>query len=140
MQHLKAIDMAKCIGCYSCVLACARLVHKTLSWERSGIHIRSAGGLSTGFEAIYCLACDPPPCAAVCPTEALKPKPGGGVIFRSNLCMGCGKCVQACTVGAIHFDGELNKPIVCVHCGRCVSFCPHGCITLVKTGKKQDEK
>ena len=41
--------MDRCIGCHSCSLACARLIHKRLSWSASGIRIHSTGGLSTGF-------------------------------------------------------------------------------------------
>ncbi|MDK2922264.1 MAG: hypothetical protein PWR24_1821 [Desulfonauticus sp.] len=132
MKKLKAIDMKKCIGCYSCSLACAREVHKSLSWKRSGIQIRSSGGISTGFEAIYCLACDPPPCAEVCPTQALTPRKGGGILFKEKQCIACAECAKACPVGAIYFDLELRKPIFCLHCGRCVSFCPHNCIDLVE--------
>jgi hypothetical protein len=36
----------------------------------AGIRIASSGGLSTGFEARTCLACNPAPCAAACPTGA----------------------------------------------------------------------
>ena len=63
--------MERCIGCHSCSLACARLVHKNLSWDTVGIRIASSGGLSTGFEARTCVACDPAPCAEACPTRAI---------------------------------------------------------------------
>lgn len=130
MKRLKTVDMKKCIGCYSCSLACAREVHKSLSWTRSGIHIKSSGGISTGFEAIFCLACHQPPCANVCPTGALKPRKMGGVLLIENQCIGCGDCEKACLVGAIYFDNQLGKPIFCFHCGKCVNFCPHNCLTL----------
>jgi len=70
MKILTAPRMERCIGCHSCSLACARLVHKLLSWDTAGIRIRSSGGLSTGFEPLLCLACDPAPCAKACPTGA----------------------------------------------------------------------
>jgi hypothetical protein len=59
MKILSTPRMERCIGCHSCSLACARLVHKQLSWDKAGIRIQSTGGLSTGFEAKPCLACDP---------------------------------------------------------------------------------
>ncbi|MDK2874111.1 MAG: hypothetical protein PWQ64_1875, partial [Desulfomicrobiaceae bacterium] len=37
MKRLVAARMDRCIGCHSCSLACARLVHKLLSWEHAGI-------------------------------------------------------------------------------------------------------
>ena len=33
MKQLVATRMDRCIGCHSCSLACARAVHKCLSWE-----------------------------------------------------------------------------------------------------------
>ena len=51
MKILTTPRMERCIGCHACSLACARLVHKRLSWDTAGIRILSSGGLSTGFEA-----------------------------------------------------------------------------------------
>ena len=87
MKILTTPHMDRCIGCHSCSLACARLVHKRFSWETSGIRIQSSGGLSSGFVAKRCLACNPPPCAAVCPTGCLKARAGGGVTVRRKLCV-----------------------------------------------------
>jgi len=123
--------MERCIGCHSCSLACARLVHKTLSWNKAGIRIRSSGGLSTGFEAVYCLACDPAPCAEACPTGAFSQRKGGGVKVKRELCIRCGECAKACPVDAVYMGGDDGWPYVCIHCGRCVPFCPHDCIELV---------
>jgi Fe-S-cluster-containing dehydrogenase component len=62
MKILTTPRLERCIGCHSCSLACARLVHQRLSWDMAGIRIASSGGLSTGFEARTCLACNPAPC------------------------------------------------------------------------------
>ncbi len=127
MKILTTPKMERCIGCHSCSLACARFVHKRLSWDTAGIRIRSAGGLSTGFEAKTCLACDPAPCVAVCPTGAFSQRKGGGVVARKKLCIRCGACAKACPVDAIYIDAAL-EPYVCIHCGRCVPLCPHDCL------------
>ncbi len=131
MKILKASLMERCIGCHGCSLACARLVHNRLSWNTCGIRIRSSGGLSTGFEAVTCVACDPPPCAAVCPTGAFLSRKGGGVLVKKRLCIRCGDCADACPVDAIHIDDQ-GSPFVCIHCGQCVSFCPHECLEMIE--------
>jgi Fe-S-cluster-containing dehydrogenase component len=51
MKILTTPRMERCIGCHSCSLACARLVHQRLSWDTVGIRIAFFGGLSAGFEA-----------------------------------------------------------------------------------------
>ncbi len=132
MKILRALRMERCIGCHSCSLACARLVHKRLSWTSAGIHIMSAGGLTTGFEARVCVACEPANCVKACPTGALKQRQGGGVKFYRKLCIQCGVCAPACPVEAIFFDTEELLPYLCIHCGRCVVFCPHQCLEMTE--------
>jgi len=105
MKILTTPRMERCIGCNSCSLACARLVHKRLSWLAAGIRIMSTGGLSTGFEARSCMACDPAPCA-----EAYKKAVGhlgiGANDFYRLLGMGTSKAAEhyggsdyACVLG-----------------------------------------
>jgi len=136
VKVLRTPRMERCIGCYSCSLACARNVYKSLSWKRAGILIRSSGGISTGFEASVCLACEPAPCAAVCPTEALRQRPGGGVFLKEKRCINCAECSRACPVDAIYFDPDRKTPVLCIHCGMCVSYCPHDCLEMVDTAKE----
>ncbi len=132
--------MERCIGCHSCSLACARLVYKKLSWGTAGIRIVSSGGLSTSFEAKSCLACNPAPCAEICPTKAFSQRRGGGVTVKKKLCTCCGECAKACPVDAITLDAS-TEPFVCIHCGQCVEFCPHDCLETVKVPvERQVEK
>ncbi|THB73159.1 MAG: 4Fe-4S dicluster domain-containing protein [Desulfobulbaceae bacterium] len=131
MKLLTTPRMDRCIGCHSCALACARLIHKRLSWSESGIRIHSSGGLSTGYVAVRCLACDTPPCASACPTGALTPRKGGGVVVRKKHCIKCGECVQACPVDGV-YQADDGNVYICIHCGRCVEFCPHNCLELQK--------
>jgi MinD superfamily P-loop ATPase len=118
------------------VLACARLVHKCLSWDKVGIRIISSGGLSTGFEAKTCLACDPAPCVEACPTGAYSQRKGGGVVVKKKLCIHCGECARACPVDAIFLD-RTGEPFVCIHCGRCV---PSVRTIVSNSGTSGDEK
>lgn len=129
MKILTTPRMERCIGCHSCSLACARLLHHRLSWDTAGIRIHSSGGLTTGFTSVHCLACPSPPCAAACLTGAMIPRKSGGVAVRKKLCTRCGACAAACPVDAIFIDQE-GEPFVCLHCGRCIPFCPHDCLEL----------
>ena len=47
----------------------------------------------------------------------------------SNLCVGCGACVNACPVLAISMNDE-GKAVIdaekCISCGTCMAVCPQG--------------
>lgn len=127
---LRARDMAKCIGCFTCMNVCSAFNRKDHSLKKSCIHIKTAGGLSGRFVCSVCLACREPACAQACPTGALLPRKGGGVNLNEELCIGCRRCARACTVLAVFFDEGKNKPIICKHCGICTIYCPHNCLIM----------
>lgn len=128
---LRADNLNKCIGCFTCMLACSGVNRQNFSLIKSGIRIRTSGGLQGKFIATVCLACrDERACAEACPSGALDKRPGGGVIFNPQKCIGCRKCEAACIVKAVHYDEEEHKPIICKHCGVCAKFCPHECLRM----------
>ncbi|UCG10911.1 MAG: 4Fe-4S binding protein [Dehalococcoidia bacterium] len=130
-MKLSVVDTERCIGCQSCMFACSRLMGKA-GLSRTCIRVRSAGGMERGFVVIVCRACEDPPCAKVCPSGALKAKKGKGVRVDLTKCIGCGNCQDACTIGAIFWDDEADKPMICIHCGYCIKYCPHGVLELAK--------
>jgi Fe-S-cluster-containing dehydrogenase component len=125
-------DVNLCVGCQCCMFACSRRFGDA-GLGRSAIHVGSAGGVERGFIVYVCRGCPDPPCMKVCPTDALVKRPHGGVILERSRCIGCGSCVEACTLRAIFWDREKNKPIICVHCGICVSHCPYGVLKIEPT-------
>lgn len=133
-RKLQAPGMSKCILCYSCMIACARVNYRSHSVTRCALRIRTAGGMSGKYSADICRSCRKPTCAVVCPTEAMVMKPGGGARLIKDKCIGCKKCVEACKIDYLEFDEGLKLPLMCTHCGMCVKFCPHGCLE-VKTDK-----
>jgi Fe-S-cluster-containing dehydrogenase component len=111
------------------MFACARRLGQG-GLEGSCIGVHSAGGMRHGFVVVVCRACPDPPCARVCPTDALVPRDGGGVRLRHQKCIGCGNCVEACPFGAVFWDPAQNKPQICVYCGFCAPYCPYDVIEL----------
>jgi len=128
---LKTEGMNKCIGCFSCMLVCSAINQKNHSISKSAIKIRTSGGIEGRFFATVCLGCiEEIACVEACPSGALVPRAGGGVIFDPNKCIGCRRCESACIANAVFFDDETKKPIICKHCGACVKFCPHECLGM----------
>ncbi|MHC4179581.1 MAG: 4Fe-4S binding protein [Planctomycetota bacterium] len=135
-MRLMVVDPQRCVGCQCCMFACARRHDPGLA--ATCIGVRSVGGMERGFTVIVCRACEEPPCAKVCPTDALAPAAGGGVRLDSAKCIGCGYCQDACIIGAVFWDGGANKPMICIHCGYCGKYCPHGVLELDKQEAMED--
>jgi anaerobic carbon-monoxide dehydrogenase iron sulfur subunit len=128
-NRLSVLDGERCVGCQSCMFACSRRMGEG-GLAASCIGIKSAGGVRKGFVVVVCRACDNPPCARVCPTDALTVREGGGVKINPDLCIACKNCVEACPFGAVFWDSEENKPQICVYCGYCATYCPYDVIAL----------
>jgi carbon-monoxide dehydrogenase iron sulfur subunit len=131
-------DAERCVGCQLCMFACARRNGKGGILD-SSILIRSIGGMERGFRVNVCRACPDPPCAKVCPTNALVPRKGGGVKLDVKKCIGCGNCVDGCILHALFWNPVTEKPVVCVYCGYCTKYCPHGVIAFDKGGELEGD-
>ena len=136
-KRLSVVDPDRCVGCQECMFACARRSGQG-GLEGACIGVHSNGGFERGFVVIVCRACAQPPCAGVCPTDALVPREGGGVKLSSELCIGCGNCVRTCPFGAIYWDADQNKPQVCVYCGYCARYCPYDVLALEEIEEVSD--
>lgn len=134
-MRLSIVDSERCVGCQMCMFACARRQCEG-GLAGASIGVRSIGGMERGFTVIVCRACDDPACAKVCPTGALKLRNSGGVRLDATACIGCGNCRDACLIGAVFWDEEINKPMICIHCGYCARFCPHGVLRKARKGSR----
>ena len=128
---LRSQDMNKCLGCFTCMTLCAATGQQNHSIVKSAIKVRTTGGMGSNFIAVVCLGCKDPACKEVCPSDALELRDGGGVLVRSERCIGCRQCESACIMRAVNFDEETKKPIICRHCGICAQFCPHDCLQMI---------
>lgn len=98
-----AVDMAHCVGCQTCVVACQQ--NNAL---KPGIAWLSVDSLEWGrwpdadraFLPHACLHCDDPSCVSICPTGASFKRDNGIVDVTHDRCIGCGVCLTACPYGA----------------------------------------
>ncbi|WP_034327560.1 4Fe-4S dicluster domain-containing protein [Alkaliphilus transvaalensis] len=127
---LKVKNVGQCIGCYSCMIACATAVHKDYSLIKSAITIKTSGGYQGRLVVDICRGCLEASCVKACPFEAIIPRKGGGIKYAIDKCTGCRKCVGACLVGAIKYDNTSGKVITCIQCGKCVTRCPHNVLAM----------
>jgi len=136
---VRPVNVERCISCFSCIFACSRRTgHVDIG--HAALRIKAtppptAGGSGGNFIVIMCRACTEPVCLEACNYDAIKRKPGGGVIINQVKCVGCGDCTEACPLSAIFVDPLRKKAVVCIHCGECVEWCPHD--ILVKEEVKE---
>ena len=144
------IDLAKCTGCKTCVIACKdahslpvgtnyRKVIECVEgeWKKdaSGAWVQDVRGY---YVPIACNECAAPACVKVCPTKAhFKRESDGLVLIDDKKCIGCGACAKACPYGAPVLDEIAHKMHKCDACADrlaqgllpiCVEACPQRAI------------
>jgi len=129
------VDVEKCYGCMSCVVACAAENNVPVGVFRTWVERHVLPGGSVIFVPKQCNHCDNPPCVKPCPTGATYRTEDGLVLVDPGKCIGCGACIEACPYGARYFNpltGVVDKCTFCNHriyMGRlpaCVEACPTG--------------
>ena len=159
-QGYLLVDIKKCQGCTSCMLACT-LVHEGVqnpSLSRIQIIQNSFECFPDDVTIEQCRQCVEPACVEACPEGALKASAKFAnvrVVDRAK-CIGCGECVEACpytpsrpiVVSDKDFGGD-KKSRKCDLCANtpyhwdkagggpqgkqaCVEVCPVGAIKFTK--------
>lgn len=132
MPKVLFIDYERCIGCKSCVAACAELPsHRGKS--RNYV-VPLAPGVSTQTIPMTCFHCKDPACARSCPAGAISITDLGTVLSADEeKCVGCRNCTLACPFGIPKFDFAENIMYKCDLCHErtsqgsapmCASVCP----------------
>ena len=141
VKFLRVVNRDRCIGCYSCMYACSRMLHSHGGTEKAALRVRSYAGVEGAFSIRVCDRCAEPDCAAACPNGALSVAQGGGVRLQRDKCIHCRKCVRACKISALQWDQTENLLLPCLHCGQCAKYCPNNVVALserdVKGGETQ---
>ena len=136
------IDIANCIGCRACQVACkqwndrdgeetelvarlglqnpATLTAKTytlISFHEMEDE-KKPGGVAAAYVMRRCLHCLDPGCVSACPTTALSRDPDGPVSYDAGKCIGCRYCMLACPwdVPTAQWDKLAPKIEKCTHC------------------------
>jgi len=140
------IDIANCIGCRACQVACKQWNEKdgeetelesdlgfqnpaTLSAKTYTLiafhemeNAAAPGGVESAFVMQRCLHCLEPACVSACPTTALERQSDGPVRYDSDECIGCRYCMLACPWDVPTADWNTRAPKIskCTHCNdRC---------------------
>jgi molybdopterin-containing oxidoreductase family iron-sulfur binding subunit len=93
------IDLARCIGCNACTLAC-KIEHGTpedVYYTR--VYTEETGtfpDVQTTYVPALCRHCVDAPCVSVCPTGASYQREDGVVLVDEKKCIGCRYCMMAC--------------------------------------------
>lgn len=122
-RYSLVIEEFACWGCKTCEVACQQEFHpvevpnglKYLSVWPDGPKLVN-GKLDFIYRVRVCKHCEDPPCAAVCPEEAINKRGDGIVILDEKKCSGCRLCIDQCPYEAIQFNEEKRAAAKCNLC------------------------
>ena len=129
MQQLGLmIDMNKCIGCKTCVVACRNhhdiVDHENCMPGNIPFYIRVESSTAGVYPLITeqcwvvpCQHCKNAQCVKACKAEAITKDPQNGIVrINQDKCVGSGDCIEACPYNVIQFDAARNKAHKCDLC------------------------
>lgn len=158
------VDTTRCIGCGACAAGC-KVVNGLPFDDREAEKQRPSpscsedeltnfaqshgevGGILSAttlnivqthgniFVRRFCMHCQEPTCASVCPVRALHKTAAGPVVYEPDKCMGCRYCMMACPFSVPRYEWKAALPKVkkCTMCAprqalgkqpACTAVCP----------------
>ena len=143
------IDVAKCNGCHNCQISC-KDEHCGTEWMPYAADQPMTGHfwckveekvrgsvpvVRVSYTPLVCGHCDDAPCAAAAKDGAVYRHDDGLVVIDPAKAKGQRAIMDACPMGAIYWNEELNLPQKCTGCAHLVDEgkVPH-CVDLCATG------
>jgi Fe-S-cluster-containing dehydrogenase component len=117
------VDLDRCSGCDTCVVACKFENNVTLGnyWNRV-LAVGPVGeypNISMYWMPFHCQQCENSPCVSVCPTGAsYRDAENNVVLIDKGKCIGCQYCIYACPYGVRQYnktEGVVEKCTLCNH-------------------------
>ncbi|MEO5365815.1 MAG: 4Fe-4S dicluster domain-containing protein [Magnetococcus sp. WYHC-3] len=113
-QFARVIDTERCMGCRSCVAACAMENHGTLDSPWNAMMEWETGTyphVGRNFVTMNCMHCEHPACKAACDAigvKAISKNEFGVVLIDYSKCVGCKYCLAVCPYGVPQFNAKLS--------------------------------
>ena len=157
------VDIAKCVGCFNCMIACKdehvgncwlpytdeQKKHEQ-KWISPEKHERGKAPFTEMFFITkFCQHCKNAPCEKAAP-DAVERRDDGVVLLNADKAKGNRELVAACPYGMISWNEEKNSAQKCTLCAhlldegwkepRCVQACPLRALSIVDCSDDEFEK
>jgi len=135
MQYAMIIDLAKCVGCHACTIACKAEWEIPVEFGRNWVYRIGPKMVENNLASTYypglCNHCNEPACVPECPADTeertftsasgetvtmeiaatWKDPIDGTVQIDKSRCLGCGACADACPYNARYVNPDLIDEI-----------------------------
>ncbi len=113
------IDLNRCTGCQSCVIACKARHHTSAGLFNTRVEIGEAGNYPQArstYRPVLCHHCQEPACARACRHGAITVLANGIVAVDPERCKGDSACITACPHRACFLDPASGRMDKCDFC------------------------
>jgi Fe-S-cluster-containing dehydrogenase component len=131
------IDLQRCIGCYSCNIACKQENDVPPGVFRNQVFTVGPVGEYPNVQSYFlprpCMHCEDAACVKACPTGASYQRGDGLVLINADKCIVCGYCAWVCPYGARQVNEVAGRMEGCNLCVQRIDAgqepaCVHHCM------------